>query len=80
MITTTYSVRILQPSEGFTLTQNKEVDIKERIFSNAVYLAKTDTPSSWKEITNEVAEVLKEEQRIAFEKEEEELRRKRELE
>ena len=80
MITTTYSVRILQPSEGFTLTQNKEVDIKERIFSNAVYLAKTDMPSNWKEITNEEAEVLKEEQRIAFEKEEEELRRKRELE
>ena len=59
MITSNYTVTILQPSDGYTLTQMADVDVKDRILSKKVYLASTDKPENWKEITDEEAESIR---------------------
>ena len=62
----TYSVTILEPTDGHTLTQSGEVEIQERILSKKVFLAVNDHPSNWKEITDAEAEEIRKE-REAFE-------------
>lgn len=57
-----YTVQIIEPNEGFTLTQSAEVDVKARIFSKKIYLAVNDSPDNWKEITDVEAEAIKAEQ------------------
>lgn len=65
-----YTVIIIEPSEGYTLTQAKEVDVQERVLSKKVFLAITDNPSNWKEITdNEAANIAAEQERLAKEAE-----------
>lgn len=64
MIQSTYSVIILQPSEGQTLTQSTDVEIQDRILSKKIFLAVNDKPENWKEITDAEAEEI----RIAQEK------------
>ena len=36
-------VRVLRPNEGCLLTQSADVDILERIFSEEIWLASTDS-------------------------------------
>ena len=55
-------VRILRPNEGCLLTQSADVDVKERIFSEEIWLASTDSADNWKDITIEEADKIKKEQ------------------
>lgn len=66
-----YTVQIIEPNEGFTLTQSAEVDVKARTFSKKIYLAVNDSPDNWKEITDAEAEELQAEQERLFKEEEE---------
>lgn len=50
MITSDYTVRVLEPSEGHYLTQSGDININERVFSDKVYLAVTDSVENWIEI------------------------------
>lgn len=66
MINTNYTVQVLQPSEGFTLTQSGDVDVTSRILSKKVFLAVNDSINNWKEITDEEAtEIRKQKEEIA---------------
>ena len=60
---TEYSTRVLSAEEGMKLTQTVEVDLKDRVVSDEIYLAATDAPENWKEITAEEGEAIREEQR-----------------
>ena len=55
-------VRILRPNEGCLLTQSADVDVNERIFSEEIWLASTDSADNWKDITIEEADKIKKEQ------------------
>ena len=57
-----YTVQIIEPSEGYTLTQFADVEVKDRILSKKIFLAVNDTPDNWKEITDAEAEAIKAEQ------------------
>lgn len=68
MIQEEIKVRVLIPSKGYMLTQAFDVEIANRVVSEKVYLAVTDEPSNWKDITIEEADAIKAEQeRIANE-------------
>lgn len=69
MIQEEFKVRVIMPSEGYLLTQaSDDVEIQNRVFSDKVFLAVTDAPENWKEITIEEAEQIKAEQeRLATE-------------
>ena len=62
MIQEEIKVRVLIPNEGYMLTQAFEVDITNRVVSDKVYLAVTDEPSNWKEISIAEADAIKAEQ------------------
>lgn len=62
MIQEEIKVRVLIPSKGYMLTQAQEVEIQNRVVSDKVYLAATDSPSNWKEITQAEADAIKAEQ------------------
>lgn len=59
-------VRILRPNEGCLLTQSADIDVKERIFSEEIWLASTDSADNWKDITIEEADKIKKEQEEAM--------------
>ena len=59
MIQSNYTVRIIEPSEGFTLTQSADVDLENRTLSKKVFLAVNDDPSNWKEITDTEADEIR---------------------
>lgn len=63
MIQSNYTVQILQPEKGFKLTQKKDVDIRQRIFSDKVFLSINDDAKNWKEISDSEAELLQQKQR-----------------
>ena len=72
MIQSNYTVRIIEPSEGFTLTQSADVDLENRTLSKKVFLAVNDDPSNWKEITDTEADKIRSQQEaIAKAKEDE---------
>ena len=72
MIQSNYTVRIIEPSEGFTLTQSADVDLENRTVSKKVFLAVNDDPSNWKEITDtEADEIRSQQEAIAKAKEDE---------
>lgn len=55
------TMNILIPSAGYLLTQAQEVEPKDRIFSEEIYLAVNDPADNWKEVTIEEAEKLRKE-------------------
>lgn len=68
MIQEEIKVRVLIPSKGYMLTQAFEVEIANRVVSEKVYLAVTDEPSNWKEITiTEADAIIAEQERLAEE-------------
>ena len=72
MIQSNYTVRIIEPSEGFTLTQSADVDLENRTLSKKVFLAVNDDPSNWKEITDtEADEIRSQQEELAKAKEDE---------
>ena len=62
MIKSNYTVIILQPSEGYTLTQSKDVEVQDRILSKKIFLAVNDSPDNYKEITDKEADEIRVEQ------------------
>lgn len=56
------NVSILKPNEGCVLTQSAEVELQNRVFSEEIWLASTDAPENWKDITIEEAEAIKKQQ------------------
>ena len=72
MIQSNYTVRIIEPSEGFTLTQSADVELENRTLSKKVFLAVNDDPSNWKEITDtEADEIRLQQEELAKQKENE---------
>ena len=65
MIETSYTTRVLEASEGFTLTQSAEVALLDRILVKKVYLAVNDSPANWKEITDAEADEIRRQQEEA---------------
>ena len=56
------NVSILKPNEGCLLPQSAEVDLQNRVVSEEIWLAATDSPENWKDICIEEAEQLKRQQ------------------
>lgn len=56
------NVRILKPNEGCLLTQSADVELQNRVFSEELWLASTDSPNNWKDIPNVEAESIKKQQ------------------
>ena len=56
------NVSILNPNEGCVLTQSADVELQNRVFSEEIWLAATDAPENWKDITIEEAEAIKRQQ------------------
>ena len=56
------NVSILKPNEGCVLTQSADVELQTRVFSEEIWLAATDAPENWKDISIEEAEQLKQQQ------------------
>ena len=57
-----YTVQIIEPSEGYTLTQFADVEVKDRILSKKIFLAVNDSPDNYKEITDKEADEIRVEQ------------------
>lgn len=66
---TAYTVQVVQPSDGHVLTQASDIDLKDRIFSEKIFLGVNDSIDNWKEITIKESEKLKTQQRDLIEKE-----------
>ena len=56
------NVSIIKPNEGCVLTQSADVELQNRVFSEEIWLAATDAPENWKDISIEEAEALKKQQ------------------
>ncbi len=65
----TYTVQIIQPTEGHVLTQAADIELSDRIFSEKIFLGVNDKIENWKEITIEQADDLKLQQKELIEKE-----------
>ena len=65
MIETSYTTRVLEASEGFTLTQSADVPLLDRSLVKKVYLAVNDSPANWKEITDAEADEIRRQQEEA---------------
>lgn len=59
-----YITMVITPEEGHFLTQAEDIDIMQRVFSKEIFLAVTDSPANWKEITEDEANII-----IAYQKE-----------
>lgn len=57
-----YTVQIIEPSEGYTLTQSADVEVQDRILSKKIFLAVNDSPDNYKEITDKEADEIRAEQ------------------
>lgn len=71
METTQYTTTVLTASEGHKLTQAGEVDILARTITPKAFLAATDSPDNWREITDAEADALRAEIEAARKAEEE---------
>ena len=70
METTQYITTVLMASEGHKLTEAADVDIIARTVTPKVFLAATDAPDNWREITDAEAEAIQAEQLAAKEAQE----------
>ena len=62
MVTSSYTTIVLTAAEGCYLTQANCEDIRAAVIAERVYLANTDSPDNWREITAEQADDIKAEQ------------------
>lgn len=53
------NVRILKPNAGCLLTQSADVELPNRVFSEEIWLATTDSSDNWKDIPLDEAEEIK---------------------
>lgn len=65
----TYTVQIIEATDEHILTQSADIDLKDRIFSEKIFLGINDKIENWKEISIEESENLKTQQRDLIEKE-----------
>lgn len=65
----TYTVKVIQPTEGHVLTQSTDIELSDRIFSKKIFLGINDKIENWKEITIKEADDLKTKQKELIEKE-----------
>lgn len=63
-------ITVITPQEGYLLTQSGDIELRQRVFSNKIYLAVTDSVDNWEEIPIEDAENLKTQQLALIELEE----------
>lgn len=63
------TMKLLDKKDGYKWTQAADIDIKERIIVSKMYLADSAKESDWKQITDAEAELLKEQQKAAYEAE-----------
>ena len=56
------NVSILKPNAGCMLTQSANVELQNRVFSDEIWLASTDSADNWKDISIEEAEQIKKQQ------------------
>lgn len=61
-----FTITILTASQGCMLTQNGEVDIKERIVTHRVALGIHDSVDNWKEISADEGAELESQKRKAI--------------
>jgi hypothetical protein len=54
----TINIRVIEPSEGFYLTQKNRKEDEEVILSDKVILSAKDSPENWVEIQKEEGEAL----------------------
>ena len=73
MVTSSYTTIVLTAAEGCYLTQAYCDDIRAAIITERVYLANTDSPDNWREITAEQADDIKAEQERLLKEEEEKM-------
>ena len=59
METTQYTTTVLTAADGHKLTQAGEVDILARTITPKAFLAATDSPDNWREITDAEADALR---------------------
>ena len=62
METSSYTTIVLTAAQGCYLTQANCDDIRAAIITDRVYLAKSDSPDNWREISAEEADAIKAEQ------------------
>lgn len=72
MVNSSYTVQIIEPSEGMWLKQKAVTEIKDITFSKKVFLAVTDKAENWEEVSEEYKLDIEKQQKELFEKEEEE--------
>lgn len=63
----TYTVQVIQPTDGHILTQSSDIDLKDRIFSEKIFLGINDKIDNWKEISIKESEDLKLQQKELYE-------------
>ena len=56
------NVSILKPNAGCLLTQSADVELQNRVFSEEIWLASTDSADNWRDISIEDAESIKKQQ------------------
>lgn len=62
MVTSSYTTIVLTAAQGCYLTQANCADIRTAIITDRVYLAKSDSPDNWREISAEEADDIKAQQ------------------
>lgn len=79
MIQGEYKVNFLKPEEGHMLTQSGDVQLKDRLISDLIFLAINDDKSNYKEITMEEAQSILDQQEELRLSEEQEMLKEREI-
>lgn len=70
MVTSSYTTIVLTAAQGCYLTQANCADIRTAIITDSVYLAKSDSPDNWREISAAEADSIKAEQELLVKEEE----------
>lgn len=70
MKTSKYTTTVLTASDGHKLTEAAGVDILSRTVTPRVFLAATDAPANWREITDAEADSIRARQEAAMKAEE----------
>ena len=70
MVTSSYTTIVLTAAEGCYLTQADCDDIRAAIITERIYLANTDSPDNWREISAAEADSIKAEQERLVKEEE----------
>ena len=64
MVTSSYTTIVLTAAEGCYLTQANCDDIRAAIITERIYLANTDSPDNWREISAAEADDIKAQQTV----------------